>query len=66
MISNKHVQEFKSIYKEQFGESISDAYAIEIATQFVDLMETVYKPMPKERFDELTKRNHSIPLETAQ
>lgn len=53
MISNKQLQEFKSIYKEQFGEEISDAYALEIATKFVDLMEVVYKPMKKEEFEEL-------------
>ncbi len=66
MIPDKHIQEFKSIYKEQFGEEISDAYALEIATKFVDLMEVIYKPMSKEKFDELAKRNLSKPLEPAQ
>lgn len=37
------LKEFKEIYKKEFGEDISDEYAIKIASQFVDLLEAVYR-----------------------
>jgi hypothetical protein len=41
--TDKELKELKELYKKEFGEDISDEYAIEIASQFVDLMEVVYR-----------------------
>ena len=66
MISKEQLQDFKRLYKEHFGKDISDADALESATKLIDMLRVVYKPMTKEEFDELAKRNLSIPLELAQ
>ncbi|EKE22216.1 MAG: hypothetical protein ACD_7C00020G0024 [uncultured bacterium] len=41
--TDEQLKEFKELYKKEFGEDISDEYAIKIASQFVDLLEAVYK-----------------------
>lgn len=41
--TDEQLKEFKELYKKEFGEDISDEYAIEIASQFVDLLEAVYR-----------------------
>lgn len=41
--TDEQLKEFKEIYKKEFGEDISDEYATKIASQFVDLLEVVYK-----------------------
>ena len=66
MISQEALKEYKEIYKKEFGKDISDAEALEQATRLLRLIEIIYKPMTKEEFDELAKRNPSIPLEPAQ
>jgi hypothetical protein len=41
--TDKELKEFKELYKKEFGEDISDEYAIKIASQFIILLEEVYK-----------------------
>jgi hypothetical protein len=66
MISNEHIQKFKGLYKNRFGKELSDAEAREKASALVRFLKIVLKPMSKEEFDELARRNPSIPLEPAQ
>lgn len=66
MISQEALKEYKKIYRKQFGKDISDVDALEQATKLLNLMKIVYKPMTKEEFDELAKRNPSIPFEPVQ
>ena len=66
MISDKYVQEFKKLYRDRFGKELSDAEAREKTSALVRFLKIIYKPMAKEEFDELAKRNPSIPLEPAQ
>ena len=66
MISNEHIQEFKRLYKNRFGKELTDAEAREKGSALVRFLKIIYKPMTKEEFDELAKRNPSIPLEPAQ
>jgi len=42
-LTDEQLKEFKELYKKEFGENISDEYAIKIVSQFVDLLEVVYK-----------------------
>ncbi len=66
MISNEHIQEFKRLYKNRFGKELTDVEAREKGSALVRFLKIIYKPMTKEEFDELAKRNPSIPLEPAQ
>lgn len=56
MISKESLEEFKRIYRKQFGKEISDQDALEFATKLLRLMEIVYKPMTKEEFSKLEER----------
>jgi len=56
MISKESLGEFKKIYKEEFGEEISDQEALEQATKLLRLVEIVYKPMTQEEYDKVQKR----------
>ncbi len=66
MVSQEALEEYKKIYRKQFRKDISDADALEQATKLLRLMEIIYKPMTKEEFDELARRNPTISLEPAQ
>lgn len=52
MISKKSLDEFKAIYKSQFGEDISDQEALTQATKLLNLMKVIYRPLPKKDFSE--------------
>ena len=44
MISKESLEEFKKIYKKEFGEEISDQEAFERATNLLNLYRILYKP----------------------
>jgi len=48
MISKKALEEFKKIYKEEFGSDISDEEALEKATNLLNLFRVIYKPIRKD------------------
>lgn len=66
MISDEHIQKFKELYKNRFGKELTDAEAREKGSALVRFMKIIYKPMTKEEFDELARRNPSKPLDPAQ
>lgn len=45
-ISQKALEEFKEIWKRQFGEEISDKDAYEEASCLLRLFKVIYRPLP--------------------
>lgn len=56
IISEEALREFKTIYKKEFNEDISDKDALEKATKLLNLMKAVYGPMSKGDYEKLQKR----------
>ena len=56
MISTKALEEYKKIYKEEFGKDISNEYALYQATNLLTLMKSIYKPITEEEYKALQKR----------
>jgi hypothetical protein len=48
MISKEALDEFKTIWKEEFNEDIPDDVALKEATNLLTLMNVVYRPIKKE------------------
>lgn len=48
MLTKKALEEFKEIWKMEFGEEISDQKATEEALNLLTLMDAVYRPIKKE------------------
>ena len=57
MLSNKSLEEFKKIWREQFGEEISDEKAAEEAINLLTIMDAVYRPIKKEWLKELKEKD---------
>ena len=57
MVSEKALREFKNIWKEEFGEDISDEKALEEATALLTMFDAIYKPIRKEWVEEY-ENNH--------
>lgn len=51
MIPKKALENFKAIWKEEFGEEISDAKTLDSATSLITLMNAVYKHINKEEYE---------------
>lgn len=49
MISKEKLDEYKALYKEHFNEDLSDQEALEQAINLVNLMKTIYRPIPKKK-----------------
>ena len=49
-LSNEHILEFQSLYKEHFGMDISLEEAHEKGIKLLSLVKLIYKPMTKEEF----------------
>lgn len=47
MLSQKDIEEYKRIYKEEFGEEISDQEALAQGTSLINLMKIIYRPIKK-------------------
>lgn len=47
IISDKAVQEFKKIYKKDYGVELDDGVAFELAHKFFHMMRVVYRPIKK-------------------
>lgn len=52
MISAQALQDFKAIWKNQFGEDISDEKATEEALNLLNLFNVIYRPIKKESSNE--------------
>lgn len=47
LITKEALEEFKRIYKNHTGEDLSDQEALESATKLLNIIQLVYKPIPK-------------------
>lgn len=54
MIARRLLDEFKIIYKEEFGAELSDEEATKMATDLLNVMRILTRPIPKTE-DELPK-----------
>lgn len=59
MLSDKALQEFKKIWKEEFGEDISDEKAAEEGINLLTMFDAIYRPIKKEWVDELEGKEQS-------
>ena len=56
MISEERLEEFKKIYKKEFGEDLSDQIALERATKLLNLFRAVYQSTTQKEYDKVQKR----------
>jgi len=49
MLPKEAIEEFKRIYKAEYGEEISDKEASDLAVNLVLLFKRIYRPLPKQR-----------------
>jgi len=57
MISRESLEKFKKLYKERFGEELSDKVALDKATRLVNLYRAVYAPELIEREASKKRKN---------
>ena len=52
MVSEEALEEFKKIWKEEYGTDISNVDALENATALLTMFDAVYRPIPKAWMEE--------------
>lgn len=55
MFTNQEIQDFKELWQKEFGETISQEFAIEQATALISLMKNVYRPMTEEEYNKYSQ-----------
>jgi lincosamide nucleotidyltransferase A/C/D/E len=63
-LTEKDIIEFKRLYKEHYGEEISDFIAYEAANRLLNMIRAIYKPIPKvdeELYNKLKAENDAVP-----
>ena len=55
MLSGKALEEFKKIWREQFGEDISDEKAAEEGINLLTMFDAIYRPIKKEWIEDQDK-----------
>ncbi len=58
MISQEALKEFKKIWKEEYGNDISDDFALEKAINLLSLMDAIYHPIKKDWLNKYDNRTH--------
>jgi len=56
MLSQKALQEFKRIWKDEYGEVISDDFAVKQAINLLTLFDAIYRPIKKDWLDKLKEK----------
>ena len=56
MISKEALEEYKRIYKNQFGENISDEEALDQAINLLTLVDRIYGPIKKDWIREFKEK----------
>jgi len=59
-ISEAQLISFKALYKQHFGEELSQEDALEKALKLVRMMQLVYKPITKDQYQQIIKRQQQI------
>lgn len=57
MLSDKALQEFRGLYKEEFGKEISDADALEFGTNLLNFFNHIYRPLKRGWLNEYKNYN---------
>lgn len=60
IISDEHLLKFKLLYKEHFGEDISDNEAYEQAVKLLRLMSIVHNPISAEQYNFIKKHRENM------
>ncbi|OGN13826.1 MAG: hypothetical protein A3J47_03795 [Candidatus Yanofskybacteria bacterium RIFCSPHIGHO2_02_FULL_43_22] len=60
MISDEALEEYKKIYKEEFGEYISDEKTLELAINLLNIMNVVYRPIKREWLKDLDEQDNRV------
>jgi len=55
MISEKFLQDFIALYKQEFGETLDRQEALKQATSLITLVKLTYQPMTKENWEKCSK-----------
>lgn len=58
MLSKKALEEFKTIWRKQFGEDISDEKATEEGSNLLNLFNVIYRPIKKEWLKDDEDKKH--------
>lgn len=56
MLSDEALNEFKKIYKEEYGEEVSDEQAEELGLNLLTLFSYIYRPVKKEWIKKLDEK----------
>lgn len=59
MISKEALEEFKQIWREEYGEVISDDFALKQATVLLSVMDKIYRPIKKDWLNKYDRREKS-------
>jgi hypothetical protein len=51
-----HIKQFQALYQKRFGKEIGEKEAQEMGLKLVHLMARIYRPMTKQEFDVVRKR----------
>jgi hypothetical protein len=60
-LSKEAIEEFRQIYKQEFGEEISKEKADQLGTNLVDLFKIIYKKIPEGSDEEPKKKEYGNP-----
>ncbi len=58
MLSTKALQEFKEVWEQEFGEEISDDFAVPQAINLLTLFDVIYQPIEKKSMTKLYERKN--------
>lgn len=51
MLSREAINEFKQIYREEYGQELSEQEAVKLATEFITFFKAIYRPIPKNEYE---------------
>lgn len=57
MISEKALEEYKALYKEEFGEEISNEKAMDEAVSLLTMFDAIYRPVKKSWLKEIDEKD---------
>lgn len=55
-----HIKQFQALYQERFGKEIGEKEAQEMGLKLVHLMARIYRPMTKNEFNMVRKRQAEL------
>jgi hypothetical protein len=60
MLSPEQIRRYQEVYREELGVEIPYGQAQEEAIIFLNLIETIFKPIPKADYDEIVERHDAL------